>query len=357
MASGVAMPSAQTLEEVGTDDLLNANLPDPTDPAWLMVGLLEVVGFDAVADPRPEGFAKSGIFARSHELAYLNRIHVIPRERDLGAVVSEQEIFVEVFNAYMQRAQIMDEIIITGPQGIEVDDDLGQPAHFAASNSHVYTVVVSAEGDPQIDNLVTWVFLGIDPEGTGLALIGFRMIPFPFQPNMAQEVVESFGYLTDIIESHTGMEQRIQLRELPVGSITYSVLLTDSRDAQMCAAILFGNQTRTFGVARWQFRGPLAQAAEVDDLLIYCVTDDVPFEVGGLVMLWTDPYTWEVHTIGAVESDHIVITTGLRLAWSSVITTVVPIVIGRLSPEEAVSWESLQVLSQTRRFEIEGFRP
>lgn len=357
MASGVAAPSAMWLEEVGTDDLLGISLPDPTDPAWQIAGLLYSCGFDGVADPRPEAFAKSGLVARSHELVYLNRIHVIPRERDLGAVVSEQEILVEVFNAYMQRAQIMDEITVTGPQGIEVDDDLGQPAHFAASNSHVYTVVVSAEGDPQIDNLVTWVFLGIDPLGTGLALVGFRMIPFPFQPNMAQEILESFGYLTNVIESHTGMEQRIQLRELPVGTITYNALLTASRDAQMAQAILFGNQARTFGVGRWQFRGPLAEDAEVDDVQIFCDTDDVPFEVGGLFMLWCDPYTWEVHTIEAVESDHIVSTTGMRSAWASVITTVVPMVIGRLSPDEASSWESLQVLSQTPRFLIEGFRP
>ena len=357
MASGTSAPGVMSLEEVGTADLDGVSLPDPTDPAWTLAGLLSELTFGTLADPRPHAFAMVAIRPRSYDSVFLDHIHIIPRERDLGAVVSEQEILIEVFNAYMQRSQIMDEITVTGPQGIEVDDDLGQPAHFAASNSHLYTVVVSAEGDPQIDNLVTWIFLGIDPLGTGLALVGFRMIPFPFQPNMGQEVLESFGYLTDIIESHTGMEQRIQLRELPVGTITYNALLTASRDAQMAQAILFGNQARTFGVGRWQFRGPLAEDVELDDVQIFCETDDVPFEVGGLFMLWRDPYTWEVHTIEAVESDHIVSTTGMRSAWSSVITTVVPMVIGRLSPDEASSWESLQVLSQTPRFLIEGFRP
>lgn len=357
MASGTSAPGVMWLEEVGTADLDGASLPDPTDPAWTLAGLISELSFDTLADPRPDAFAMVALRPRSYDTLFLDHIHIIPRERDLGAVVSEQEILVEVWNACMQRGRILTEITIEGPQGIEVTDHLGQPAHFAASNSEIYTVVISAEGDPSIDNLVTWDFADFDAEGTGLTLSGFRMIPFPFEPNMSDDLVESFGYRTDVIESHKGMEQRIQLRERPIGRISFNVMLTAQRDSQMCAAILFGNQARTFGVPRWQFRGALELAAEVDDVEIYCETDDVPFEVGGLVMLWRDPRTWEVHTVSSVESDHVVISTGLQDAWPAVLTTVVPMVIGRLSEEETLTWQSLQLVSHSPSFNIEGFTP
>ncbi len=101
--------------------------------------------------------------------------------------------------------------------------------------------------------------------------------------------METFGYLTDVLTSFRGMEQRVQLRAVPVGTIAYSVLLDDLRDAQMAGAILFGNQARAFGIGRWQFRVPLAQDAVPDDLEVLCDTADIPFEPGGLVLLWADP--------------------------------------------------------------------
>ena len=234
----------------------------------------------ALADPRPDAFEFDGNPGPAEDLAVLDRIHVIPRRRDLGAVVSEQEIEVEVWNAFLARARMLDEITVEGPAGIEVVDHLGQPAHFPASDSQVYRIKVYAEGDPLIDNLITWVFVDVDPSGTNIRILGFRLIPFPFPPNWAEPVVETFGYLTDLLQSFRGMEQRVQLRAVPVGSIAYSVLLNELRDAQMAGAILFGNQARAFGIARWQFRVPLLQDALADDLEVFCDTTDIPFEPG-----------------------------------------------------------------------------
>lgn len=357
MASGVPAPSALSLQEIGVSQLLEANLPLPTDPAWILVGLSFAGGRGALADPRPDAYEKSGLPGRTHDLVFHDCIHVFPRRRDLGAVVSEQEIEVEVWNAFLTRARILENITVQGPAGIEVVDHLGLPAHYPASDSQVYAVKVSAEGDPQIDNLVTWVFIGIDESGTGIRILGFRIIPFPFAPNMAQPISETFGYLTDILTAFTGMEQRVQLRAVPVGTISYSVFLNEARDAQMAGAILFGNQPRAFGVGRWQFQTPLAVDAIADDLEVYCETSDVPFEVGGLVMLWRDPYHWEIQTIASVEADHLILTTGLQHSWSAGVTSVIPAVVGRLSTDEALTWQSLTAVSQNLTFDIDGFRP
>jgi hypothetical protein len=341
-----------------SDNLANAVIPLPSTESFAIAPDAYAVPLSAgLADPRPDAYAFDGVWGPAEDLVILDHIHVIPRRRDLGAVISEQTLEVEVWNAFLSRAKQLQEITVEGPPGVSVIDHLGQPAWFPASDSQVYVVEVSAEGDPLIDNFVTWVFVGVDETGTDLHLLGFRLIPFPFPPNMVNPIVERFGYLTDIIEAFRGDEQRIQLRAVPVGSITYSVLLDELREAQMANAILHGNQARAFGVGRWQFQTPLVADALADELDILCDTNNLPFEVDGLVLLWTDPYHWEAQRIAEVQADRIVISLGLRSSWLAQATTVLPLVIGRLSTGEDITWESLVIASQALTFSVDGFRP
>ena len=358
MATAVAIPSPLNLVS-GTDFSVNLAAAD-IDP--ISARPLHLVGMNAgvrtaLADPRPIAFQKTGEVAPVHGLAVLGRVHVIPRRHDLGAVVSEQEAEVEVWNADIQRAQTLEEITVAGPAGIAIMDDLGQPAQFPASASHIYLVKVLSDGDALIDNLVTWLFTGQDPAGTNLRLLGFRLIPFPFPPNWAQPVTETIGFMTDILVSYRGMEQRIQLRAVPVGTIRYATLLDELRDAQMAGAILFGNQARAFGVGRWQFQTRLLQDANAGDHDVLCDTSDIPFEPGGMVLLWTDPYHWEVQTIESVLHDRVVLDFGLIQSWAAGLTLVLPIVVGRLSDDEGFTWDALAIGSTSLTFDIDGFRP
>lgn len=358
MASAVSIPSPLNLV-AGADfsvDLQTAVL-DPVGTRPLHVVGMDVGVRGALADPRPVAMQKDGGVAPAHGLVVLGRVHVIPRRFELGAVVSEQEAEVEVWNAAIDRAQILEEITVDGPTGIEVEDPFGLPAHFPASESQVYLVRALADGDALIDNLVTWVFTGPDPLGTNLRVLGFRLIPFPFPPNWAQPVTETFGFMTDIIVSYRGMEQRIQLRAVPVGTIRYATLLDDLRDAQMANAILFGNQARAFGVGRWQFQTRLLQDANADDHEVFCDTSDIPFELGGMVLLWTDPYHWEVQTIEGVLPDRVILSFGLIQSWTVGPTIVLPIVVGRLSADEGFTWNGLSIGSTSLTFDIDGYRP
>jgi hypothetical protein len=358
MAIGVLAPSPGSLDPNGAQQLQDATLPVPTaDPAWSKVGLAFDGSFGSLADPRPDAFDKDGNWEPEHDLVYHNRIHVIPRNRDVGFVVSEQDYEVEVWNAFLTRAKTLDEITLEGPAGVEIIDHLGQPAHYPASQSEIYTYKVLAEGAPNIDNVITWVFLTIASSGTDHRIVGFRIIPFPFPANWAYPVVETWGYMTDVMTAFRGMEQRVQLRAVPIGTIAFSTVLNVPRDAQMAIAILFGNQPRAFGVPRWQFQRPLVSDANPDDTEIFIDTTHIPFQPGGLVFLWTDPYTWEALPIASVLSDRIVLDVELENAWVAGVTVVLPMVVGRLSPDEAVTWENLLIASTALTFDIDGFKP
>lgn len=357
MATAVAIPAPMVLVSgISFSADLSAAAVDP-----ISARPLHVVGMNsgarlALADPRPMAFQRDGGIAPIHGLAVLGRVHVIPRRFDLGAVVSEQEAEVEVWNADVERGHTLQAITVAGPAGIAVINDLGQPTQFPASASRVYLVKVLSDGDALIDNLVTWVFAGLDPRGTNLRLLGFRLIPFPFPPNWAQPVTETLGFMTDIIVSYRGMEQRVQLRAVPVGTIRYATLLDDLRDAQMAGAILFGNQARAFGVGRWQFQTKLLQSASAGDHDVFCDTSGIPFEPGGMVLLWTDPYRWEVQTVESVLQGRVVLDFGLIRSWTAGVTLVLPLVVGRLSSDEGFTWQTLAVGSTSLTFDIDGFR-
>jgi len=338
-------------------DLVEAVLPLPNVPAWYLAPMSEVCSFSGQADPRPDAFDKIGVWAPEEDLAVHNRIHVIPRERDLGFVASPQTLGVEVWNAFLNRAQIMDEITSEGPEGVEVIDHLGQPAHFAGSDSQIYEVMVLAQGSPTIDNIITWVFLGIDPSGTTIRILGFRLLPWVFEPDLSIPITERYGYLTDLIEAFSGMEQRIQLREKAVGSIGYMVTFTDLRELQMAIAMLEGNQGRAFGVPRWPFRTPLTVGANPGDLELMCDTIDLPFEEGGLICLWRNAFTWEVQTIASIAVDRLNLEAPLENAWPANLTVVLPMVIGRVSEDEAATWLNLSYGQITLTFDIDGFKP
>lgn len=357
MPAGIAAPPPGWLTENGTQDLRDTVIPSPTESASFVAPLSVAALFSVLADPRPASFMSLGFAGPANDLIVHGRIHVIPRRYDLGAVVSEQEIEVEIWNAALTQARILEEINVEGPAGIEVQDHDDVPGHFPASDSQLYLIKASTEGDALIDNLITWVFVGVDPLGTDLRLTGFRLIPFPFAPNWAQPVTETFGFATDILTSYRGMEQRIQLRAIPTGTIRYTTLLNDLRDAQMANAILFGNQARAWGVGRWQFQTPMQQDATAGDQEIFCDTTGVPFTPGAMVLLWTSPYRWEVQTVESVLADRVILSFALIQSWTASQTAVLPIVVGRLSPDEAFIWESLAVGSTALTFDIDGFRP
>jgi hypothetical protein len=131
MPTGVEYPAPANLDSNGVADLAGASLPPVSSNAWALAGEFTLGSFAILADPRPDAFAALGLSGFAHDLACHDRIHVIPRRLDLGFVVSERQVEIEVWNAFFARAKTLDEITLTGPTGVEIIDHLGTPAHFA----------------------------------------------------------------------------------------------------------------------------------------------------------------------------------------------------------------------------------
>jgi len=118
MATAITVPSPLNLVS-GTDFSVNlaTAVLDPVSTRPLQRVAMNVGVRTMLADPRPIAMQKDGGVAPVHGHVVLGRVHVIPRRIDLGAVVSDQEAEVEVWNAAIDRAQILGRSPSMAPPG------------------------------------------------------------------------------------------------------------------------------------------------------------------------------------------------------------------------------------------------
>lgn len=285
---------------------------------------------------------------------WFESIHVDPRLRDLGFILSSQTFTAHVWNAYRWRAKIIDSINISGTAGLVLDNPPPLPIHMPATDMVEYTVLLSADGDPFVENTITWNFDPLE-EGTDLIVSGVRLIPFPFEADLKQgPIVESIGFETDIIVSRRKREQRVQLKAIPKYGLEYAILNDREVDSQLCQALLYGWQARAYGVPVWQDSQVLTSAVAAGQSVIPVDTEFFTYQVGGLVFLWKDPQTWEVLTIEEVNPDNIVVNTEVKNTWPVNTTYVMPMQLGRLSEKEQFTWHSVIVSSMQLKWSMES---
>lgn len=355
MAAGVLMGGIGIVFGLASSDLSGASLPAP--PATTAAALAPV---PARASVRVVGAASpvllngTGAAVPMHDGQWFEHVHVLPRTADLGFVLSDQTIAVEVWNAFRGRARTLTAINVTGSAGVTVDSPPSLPANVPALASSVYTVRAAGQGDARIDDVVSWVFTGVPIEQTDLTLLGSRLVPFPFAPDMAQGIGERIGYLTDLLEAYDGTEQRVQLREVAVVGLDFAVLLDDPREAQHAAALLYGWQANVFGVPFWQYANRLAADAPVGSTTLSVDTDSIPWAPGDIVFLWSGPFAWEALTVLTAGTGAVTVTSPTRKAWSAATAHVMPLGVGRLPAEQGFGWEALRVGSARLEFSLEA---
>ncbi len=332
--------------------LSGAALPAPTSPAWRVLDGA-VAGARTLVAPTPAAVTRPGPAAPAHGLVWFDRIHVVPRTADLAFVLSEQTLGVEVWNAFMSRARTLSSVGVSGAAGITVDGPPATPADVPASRSTIYTVRVAPDGAATIEDVVTWYFTGVDPAGTDLTLVGVRLQPFPFPPDMGQGIREAIVYLTDVIEAYDTSEQRVQLRAHARGGMEYVPVFTDPRDAQYANALLQGAQALALGVPLWQYAERLTAAAGVGATTLALDTTDVPWAAGDTVFLSTDPYTWEALTVDSVGAGSIALASPTTKAWAAGATQATILKVGRLGTSQPFDWHSLQYGAARVSFSLE----
>ncbi|MCL2076649.1 MAG: hypothetical protein FWH15_09510 [Betaproteobacteria bacterium] len=247
--------------------------------------------FPVAAMPRPiQGF-RLNCFCDD----YYYRIHLIPDRIAFGSIVTETTTEFTIWNSdLIPRVMtgldgIPDGLTITAP------DDEPAPWTFAALEEQVWSITAHLEGEAALDAKVSFLF---NIPAPFLHVSGNRIRAWPYLPNWTESVTEHLEWLTDVLTSTSGAEQRRALRQAP--RKRYEALFFAEGEARN----LLANQLSAYGGQAWILPiWPEAQflkvAVPVGSDFIPCVTANQDFEAGRVAVLIEDTPA-DTFTLGAV---------------------------------------------------------
>lgn len=255
--------------------------------------------------------AIAGLHVGSYSDDYYHRIHLVPDHLALGNVVGVQAADIALWNAYLHPKQVL---TLDGVEdGIEVTPPAALPLTLGALRETVWQVSVTPDGPSVLDAQLLWVFA--DAPSVGLRLTGNRIVPWTFVPNWQEPVVEQLRWLTDVLASPRGGEQRRSLRIAPRRSLQAQVL-ADGAERALLDLALAGWGRRVWAVPVWPDVQWLAAPLAAGSMRIDCTVEGFDFRAGGLAMLRGDgAFDSEAVEIDALDAGGLTLKRATQASW------------------------------------------
>ncbi len=241
---------------------------------------------------------------------YYNRIHISPSTLELGNVASEQVDTVNLWNAYLSSKilQSIDGI----EEGINVSGQPDTPFAISALQERSWNVSILPDGPSTIDMNLIWQF-GTDQ--AQLHITGTRIVAFGWLVDWSKPVTETLQWLTDILQSKTGYEQRRSLRLSPRIQFDADLLLYDA-ERQFFDLVMIGWGAKTFAMPIWPQQQWLKTAHAAGGMIIYCDTTNRNFRANRLaIMRGQTAFDNETVEIESVLADRLILKRALQKNW------------------------------------------
>jgi hypothetical protein len=139
---------------------------------------------------------------------------------------------------------------------------------------------------------------------------------FRNKPNVMME--ESYSWLTDILESYSGNEQRIQIRKAPRQNLEWRVSCGDPVQYTRMKSLILGNMHNSFTVPLWHEAQFLDEAVSVDQSVISVDTRYHDFREDGYVVLWKDSTFCEVKEITSLTNSSLSLDSGTLFSYTAI---------------------------------------
>jgi len=147
--------------------------------------------------------------------------------------------------------------------------------------------------------------------------------------NLAEPVVEEYGYAVDVLQASDGSEQRFLLRAHPVGAIDFYFSGSDAAECSLIEGLFYGGQPDLWIVPLWM-HGRLLTGGDLSPgaTSVPCDTVSAPFQdpsgLGPVAILWKNPGTYEVVNLTGVSPTALTVSPGTVLSWPALTTRVFP---------------------------------
>lgn len=261
----------------------------------------------------PETFKGRAVDESSALFDWFEDFHVLPRSIELGNVLTDQSVAIEVFSAFRRVEREWTSFVNNAGTGIEL---VGEPAlsvDVPPLTGYTMTLEVDSTGDPFVDSTIDFVF---DVGTISIPITLQRLVVWTLFPEMPFD--EIAAALTDVLETMSGREQRIALRKNARQSFAFRYVIEDGAERQRAENLLFAWQSRTFGVPVWTDDTELTSAATAGDLVLNVGdTSYRDFRVGGLVIVYEDADTYDVLTIAAFDATTITAESGILSSYAA----------------------------------------
>lgn len=253
---------------------------------------------------------------------WFDKIHIVPRAKiEFGSIITDVTNTFEIYSAFRTRGQTATLSTVTNnvAPGVTLPDTVapitldpmssilrgtttGNGAGTGLGTIELTRVIAETQGLAFFDSNVLFDF-GSPGNDVQLLLSGQRIVLIPFE--YEAPLREVLQFLTNVIETKNGKEQRISLRRSPrqIFSTVYRLSDTERQRMQM---LLFDWQAKLFGLPLWhevvKLTSPVSSGATS---LPVSGADEAGFRVGGLVAVIQDNNTFDVVTITSVSSSSI----------------------------------------------------
>lgn len=281
---------------------------------------------------------------------YYNRTHINPSKVDVGNLLSTKLQDVEVWNAHLSN-NLLSSIVATGADGITLTGVTEPPLTYAPLQSQVYTLNVSVVGPATIDALFSFT-TALDSYTSKLSVSGLRILAWWPRPNWDTPIIERWEWLTDVMTSRNGKEQRRKLRAKPRRQYDYSLVIKNNAERRLFENLLFSWQSRLFGLPIWTDQEFTSVEIAQGTTTIPCTTFSRDYEEGGLVCLLRES-DFEIGTISTVGTDHVTINSPLQSSWP-VGTKVAPMRTARLTDKQSFVRQTDSILTMAVQFKLDA---
>lgn len=241
---------------------------------------------------------------------FYNRIHIAPSTLELGNVASEQVDTVNLWNAYLTSKILLN---IDGiEEGLNVSGQPNPPFNFTVLQERAWNVSILPDGPSTIDTNLVWQF---GEDQASLHITGTRIVAFGWLVDWSKPVTETLQWLTDILQSKTGYEQRRSLRLSPRIQFDAELLLCDA-ERQFFDLAMIGWSAKDFALPVWNQQQWLTTSHIAGGFVVYCDTTYRNFRPNRLAVLRGESaFENETIEIESVYADRLILKRPLLKSW------------------------------------------
>ena len=287
-----------------------------TSPRFLSIAAQApgYAGYDFVLDSRPVAARKmvrggygyvgysgldmawQGLQAGGWSDVFFDNVFISPAVIDAGLVTGDEIYEFAIWHSYRSSLELLG-VKEFGGASIELSGTKsGEVSSFVSSKYQVF--LNQSNGDTSYK--AAFDFGQAGSYNFNLTASQAIVLHFPIDWSTQPELRTS--YLTEVIESWNGAEQRISLRDQPRLSATYQFGLTDAD--QYLFGNLLGNFSGQYLVPIWPYQSELAEpASRFDSKAI--VVDLSAWVVPGCRVMLSDADAWEVCLVASVAGQEV----------------------------------------------------